>query len=187
VCVCVCVCLCVHACACVWLTYENGYLWYINRYHATLNKYDKVSRTHCFPVSRNDDMQKKQKTKQVNMKLTDGQMTRPYGPSLRVNGSRFSCSRQNMMIGSTNTIVLPDPVNAMPIISRPDRLQNRNQSTDVLTNIVPFQQSYSMQLNLANLHLFCIYLQSIFLVRSNVFTSLTLSSHHGQTVCKREK
>ena len=57
-------------------------------------------------------------------KLTDGQITRPYGPSLRANGRRFSCSRQNMRIGSTNTIVLPEPVNAMPIISRPDRLQH---------------------------------------------------------------
>lgn len=49
----------------------------------------------------------------------DGQMIRPYGPSLRTNGMLISCSRQNMMSGSTNTIVLPEPVNAMPIRSRP--------------------------------------------------------------------
>ena len=61
--------------------------------------------------------------KKDDAKLTDGQITRPYGPSFWVNGSRFSCSRQNMRIGSTNTIVLPEPVNAMPIMSRPDRLQ----------------------------------------------------------------
>jgi len=65
---------------------------------------------------------KEDRSRDLDMELTEGQITRPYGPSLRTNGRRFSCSRQNMIIGSTNTTVLPDPVNAMPIISRPDNL-----------------------------------------------------------------
>ena len=34
----------------------------------------------------------------------------------------FTCSIQNIMRGSTNTRVFPDPVKAIPIISRPDNL-----------------------------------------------------------------
>lgn len=55
--------------------------------------------------------------------LTEGQMMRPYGPSSLINGNRFSCSRQNMSIGSVNTMVFPEPVNAIPIISLPASLQ----------------------------------------------------------------
>lgn len=47
----------------------------------------------------------------------------PYGPSLLKKGSRFSCSRANMVMGRVKTKVLPEPVKAMPIMSRPDRLQ----------------------------------------------------------------
>ena len=53
---------------------------------------------------------------------------RPYGPSFLMNGSRFSCSRQNMMIGSVKTSVLPDPVNAIPMISRPDSLKIKQKT-----------------------------------------------------------
>ena len=55
--------------------------------------------------------------------ITDGQMIRPYGPSFLTNGMRFSCSRQNIISGKTKTIVFPEPVNAMPIMSRPDNLK----------------------------------------------------------------
>lgn len=57
--------------------------------------------------------------------LTEGQMISPYGPSLLENGSLFSCSRQNMITGRVNTRVLPEPVNAMPIMSLPERLQRK--------------------------------------------------------------
>lgn len=50
-------------------------------------------------------------------------MIRPNGPSLFVNGKRFSCSKQNMMSGKVKTSVFPEPVNAMPIMSRPDSLK----------------------------------------------------------------
>lgn len=42
--------------------------------------------------------------------LTDGHIIRPKGPSLRINGIAFSCSRQNMIIGTTKTKVFPLPV-----------------------------------------------------------------------------
>ena len=49
----------------------------------------------------------------------------PYGPSFLMNGKCVSCSRQNMMSGRTNTNVLPLPVNAIPIMSRPDSLSEK--------------------------------------------------------------
>ena len=52
---------------------------------------------------------------------------RPYGPSFFMNGIRFSCSKQNMMMGSTNTSVLPEPVNAIPMISLPSNLHEKQQ------------------------------------------------------------
>lgn len=51
-----------------------------------------------------------------------------------MNGISISCSKQNSMIGKTNTNVLPLPVEAMPIMSRPDNLQ--------LFNISGFQYVY---------------------------------------------
>ncbi|KYN03372.1 hypothetical protein ALC62_05764 [Cyphomyrmex costatus] len=45
------------------------------------------------------------------------------GPSFLINGISISCSRQNSMIGKTNTNVLPLPVEAIPIMSRPDNLR----------------------------------------------------------------
>jgi hypothetical protein len=42
-----------------------------------------------------------------------------------MKGSFFSCSRQNMTQGSVKTSVLPEPVKAMPIISRPDNLYRK--------------------------------------------------------------
>lgn len=52
-------------------------------------------------------------------------MMSPYGPSRLEKGSLFSCSRQNMMTGRVNTKVFPEPVKAMPIISRPERLPEK--------------------------------------------------------------
>ena len=52
---------------------------------------------------------------------------RPYGPSFFMNGIRFSCSKQNMMTGSTNTSVLPEPVNAIPMISLPSNLHEKQK------------------------------------------------------------
>ena len=54
---------------------------------------------------------------------------RPYGPSLLQKGSLFSCSRQNMMMGKVKTKVFPEPVKAIPIMSRPERLQTRAVNT----------------------------------------------------------
>jgi len=54
----------------------------------------------------------------------------PYGPSFLMNGKCVSCSRQNMMRGRTNTKVLPLPVNAIPIMSRPDSL---SENSNILT------------------------------------------------------
>jgi hypothetical protein len=56
----------------------------------------------------------------------------PYGPSFLINGKRVSCSRQNMIRGRTNTKVFPLPVNAIPIMSRPDSLLQNIISTDVV-------------------------------------------------------
>ena len=55
--------------------------------------------------------------------LTEGHMTRPNGPSPEANGNFFSCSKQNITIGRVKTNVFPEPVNAIPIISRPDKLR----------------------------------------------------------------
>lgn len=50
-------------------------------------------------------------------------MIKPYGPSPCRNGSEISCSKQNITNGSAKVSVFPDPVDAIPIISRPDNLQ----------------------------------------------------------------
>lgn len=39
--------------------------------------------------------------------------------------SLTSCSKQNITKGNTKTIVLPEPVNAMPMISLPERLSKK--------------------------------------------------------------
>lgn len=67
--------------------------------------------------------------------LTEGQMMSPYGPSLLQKGSLFSCSRQNMMMGKVKTKVFPEPVKAIPIMSRPERLQTRALNTSDTSNI----------------------------------------------------
>jgi hypothetical protein len=46
----------------------------------------------------------------------------PIGPSPLIKGSLSSASSANISIGSENANVLPEPVNAMPIMSRPDNL-----------------------------------------------------------------
>jgi hypothetical protein len=46
----------------------------------------------------------------------------PTGPSPCTNGIRFSSSSANMSNGSEKASVLPEPVNAMPIMSRPEKL-----------------------------------------------------------------
>ena len=68
---------------------------------------------------------------------------RPYGPSFFMNGIRFSCSKQNMMMGSTKTSVLPEPVNAIPMISLPSNLhrkQKKNSTVQIrIINIKGFK------------------------------------------------
>lgn len=59
--------------------------------------------------------------------LTLGQIMSPYGPSPLPNGSFFSCSKLNMIMGRVKTKVLPEPVNAIPIMSRPIRLKERGE------------------------------------------------------------
>mmetsp|Transcript_11956 Transcript_11956/g.25700 ORF Transcript_11956/g.25700 Transcript_11956/m.25700 type:complete len:222 (-) Transcript_11956:596-1261(-) len=49
----------------------------------------------------------------------EGQMMRPTGPSLRMSGMRISSCSAIMIMGSVKTSVLPEPVKAMPIMSRP--------------------------------------------------------------------
>lgn len=66
------------------------------------------------------------------MCLTEGQMMSPYGPSLLKKGSLFSCSRENMMMGRVKTKVFPEPVKAIPIMSRPDRLQTNTVNTQTV-------------------------------------------------------
>ena len=46
----------------------------------------------------------------------------PTGPSPCTNGIRFSSSSANMSNGSEKASVLPEPVKAMPIMSRPEKL-----------------------------------------------------------------
>lgn len=53
---------------------------------------------------------------------TEGQRTTPTGPSPFSNGNLDSCSNATMIAGNENARVLPDPVNAMPIISLPENL-----------------------------------------------------------------
>lgn len=48
----------------------------------------------------------------------------PTGPSPCTKGMRFSSSSDAMSSGSENASVLPDPVKAMPIMSRPENLLN---------------------------------------------------------------
>uniref|UniRef100_A0A0A8YW84 ATP-dependent RNA helicase DDX41 n=1 Tax=Arundo donax TaxID=35708 RepID=A0A0A8YW84_ARUDO len=50
----------------------------------------------------------------------DGQMIIPNGPSPGTIGIMISSCSATMMSGSTNTSVFPDPVKAMPIMSRPE-------------------------------------------------------------------
>lgn len=46
----------------------------------------------------------------------------PTGPSPLTNGSFFSSSSAIMINGKQNAKVLPDPVKAIPIMSRPEKL-----------------------------------------------------------------
>ena len=52
----------------------------------------------------------------------EGQRTTPTGPSPRTKGRRTSSSRASMMRGRQKARVFPEPVNAMPIMSRPEKL-----------------------------------------------------------------
>lgn len=54
-----------------------------------------------------------------------GQMSSATGPSPAVSGSRASASHAARTAGSANASVLPLPVNAMPIMSRPARATGR--------------------------------------------------------------
>lgn len=75
--------------------------------------------------------------------LTEGQMMSPYGPSLLQKGSLFSCSRQNMMMGKVKTKVFPEPVKAIPIMSRPERLQTRVLNTSDATSTCSISTSFN--------------------------------------------
>mmetsp|Transcript_6032 Transcript_6032/g.13284 ORF Transcript_6032/g.13284 Transcript_6032/m.13284 type:complete len:273 (+) Transcript_6032:1011-1829(+) len=50
----------------------------------------------------------------------DGHIMSPTGPSPRVSGMRVSSSSASITMGSVKTSVLPEPVKAIPIKSRPD-------------------------------------------------------------------
>mmetsp|Transcript_363 Transcript_363/g.1034 ORF Transcript_363/g.1034 Transcript_363/m.1034 type:complete len:241 (+) Transcript_363:388-1110(+) len=52
----------------------------------------------------------------------DGQSTRPTGPVPRVSGAFISADAHAMSSGNRNDSVFPEPVNATPIMSRPDRM-----------------------------------------------------------------
>lgn len=45
------------------------------------------------------------------------------GPSPRTNGNLASISKATITAGNENANVFPDPVNAIPIISLPENLQ----------------------------------------------------------------
>mmetsp|Transcript_17671 Transcript_17671/g.43698 ORF Transcript_17671/g.43698 Transcript_17671/m.43698 type:complete len:222 (+) Transcript_17671:568-1233(+) len=55
----------------------------------------------------------------------EGQMIRPTGPSMPASGMRCSSIMDAMIMGSTNVSDLPEPVKAMPMMSRPDRMTGR--------------------------------------------------------------
>lgn len=61
-------------------------------------------------------------TNNVMHQLTDGHTIIPIGPSPRINGSLYSSSNANIINGRENAKVFPDPVNAIPIMSRPESL-----------------------------------------------------------------
>jgi hypothetical protein len=61
----------------------------------------------------------------IRITPTEGQRTMPTGPSPRVKGSFFSSSNANMIKGRQNANVLPEPVKAIPIMSRPEKLFKR--------------------------------------------------------------
>jgi hypothetical protein len=63
---------------------------------------------------------------------TDGQTIIPIGPSPLTNGSLHSSSRENITNGSEKARVLPDPVNAIPIISLPANLQKKSKKVNLL-------------------------------------------------------
>ena len=65
------------------------------------------------------------------------------GPSLGFTGSFNSSSRENITRGSVNVIVFPDPVNAMPIMSRPDNAQGKPWACMGVGLTIPFANNPS--------------------------------------------
>lgn len=57
----------------------------------------------------------------------EGQRMTPTGPSPRTKGSFVSSSRANMIRGRQKAKVFPDPVKAIPIMSRPAKLARASQ------------------------------------------------------------
>lgn len=57
--------------------------------------------------------------------LTEGQRIIPTGPSPRWKGNLASSSIASIINGKQKVSVFPDPVNAMPIISRPENAVGR--------------------------------------------------------------
>lgn len=63
----------------------------------------------------------------------------PTGPSPRTRGNRTSASKACMISGSENDRVFPEPVNAMPIMSRPAKLDKfLSRQSKVKTSIISF-------------------------------------------------
>eukprot|EP00967_Tisochrysis_lutea_P107756 scaffold166484_cov33-Tisochrysis_lutea.AAC.1 len=73
----------------------------------------------------------------------EGAMIRPKGPSPLVSGMRFSCSYATITIGRVNTRVLPEPVNAMPIMSRPERMTGRPWIWIGVGFLIPLESRWS--------------------------------------------
>ena len=51
----------------------------------------------------------------------------PTGPSPRVKGSLVSSSKAIIINGKQNANVFPEPVNAIPIMSRPEKLSRKSE------------------------------------------------------------
>lgn len=62
---------------------------------------------------------------------TDGHRTTPTGPSPFSKGSLISSSSAIIISGSENAKVFPEPVNAIPIISRPENLKHEHEHRNV--------------------------------------------------------
>ena len=60
--------------------------------------------------------------KEISRERTDGQTISPTGPSPFIKGIFPSSSSASMIAGREKASVFPDPVKAIPIMSRPEKL-----------------------------------------------------------------